>query len=44
MTKRSELHLHKDNVSYEFMVSSVKYPGHIIDANLRPGPDKLKAV
>ena len=29
----------------EFMVSSVKYLGHIIDANgLHPTPDKFKAV
>ena len=37
------LRLRKDKC--EFMVSSVKYPGHIIDANgLHPAPDKLKAV
>ena len=37
------LRLRKDK--YEFMVSSVKYLGHIIDANgLHPTPNKLKAV
>ena len=37
------LRLRKDRC--EFMVSSVKYLGHIIDANeLHPAPDKLKAV
>ena len=37
------LRLRKDKC--EFMVSSVKYLGHIIDANgLHPAPDKLKAV
>ena len=37
------LHLRKDKC--EFMISSVIYLGHIIDANgLHPAPDKLKAV
>ena len=41
--QQAGLRLHKDKC--EFMVSSVKYLGHIIDANgLHPAPDKLKAV
>ena len=41
--QQAGLRLRKDKC--EFMVSSVKYLGHIIDANgLHPAPDKLKAV
>ena len=41
--QKAGLRLRKDKC--EFMVSSVKYLGHIIDANgLHPAPDKVKAV
>ena len=41
--QQAELRLRKDKC--KFMVSFVKYLGHIIDANgLHPAPDKLKAV
>ena len=41
--QQTGFHLRKDKC--EFMISSVKYLGHIIDAIwLHPAPDKLKAV